>query len=391
MLDNQTILRVLNDWNFWETPPPPSVPRAVLKAPFQLPHDLIYVVQGVRRCGKSTLLTQIMEKLNLNPQDCIFVNLEDPRLSSDLNYQLLEKIVLVSKARRPKAKHYYFFLDEIQNVAQWEKWLHLKTERPGNESYVITGSNAALLSGDLSTVLTGRHKTLELYPFDFEEFKLLRPQASFHDYLKLGGFPRILTDEDPYGLLREYFSDIIERDVRRHVAVRSTLALTQLVKAVFESTGSEISQRSLAGMLGVTADTVGSYLVACEASYILMRCPYFTFSERQRTARNRKYYPIDLGLRNAVVTKTGLDLGKSLETVVFLHLRKKSQEVCYWRKKGEVDFVLKDEHGITPIQVSWDGLKQRHHDALKEFYQFASDANPAITITKDNVIEFLKE
>jgi hypothetical protein len=332
-----------------------------------------------------------MEKLHLDHQECIFVNLEDPRLSSDLNYKLLDKIVLVSKARRPKAKHYYFFLDEIQNVTQWEKWLHLKTERPGNESYVITGSNAALLSGELSTVLTGRHKTIELYPFDFEEFKLIKPNASFHDYLEIGGFPRILTDQDPYGLLREYFSDIIERDVRRHVAVRSTLALTQLVKAVFESTGSEISQRSLAGMLGVTADTIGSYLDACEASYILLRCPYFTFSERQRTARNRKYYPVDLGLRNAVVTKTGLDQGKSLETVVFLHLRKRFREVCYWRQKGEVDFVVRDESGITPIQVSWEGLKPRHHEALNEFHHYVPDSNPAITVTKDTIIDFLKD
>lgn len=390
MLDKSALNQILQDWNYWGNPPPVTIPRKILKESIQLETDLVFVLQGVRRSGKSTLLAQIMSSLKLNPVDCTFVNFEDPRLSEELNYKLLDQIVAFSEERRPDSKRRFFFFDEIQNVNQWQKWLHVKTEKPARNCFVITGSNAALLSGELSSTLTGRHTTLELFPFDFEEFQLARPNDSLEDYLNQGGFPRVLSHEKPDALLREYFSDIIERDVRRHVSVRSTLSLVQLVKAVFESTGSEVSQRSLAGMLGVTADTIGTYLDACESAYILLRCPYFTFSERQRTARNRKYYPIDLGLRQAVVTKTGMDKGKKLETVVFHHLRKKNEQVFYWRKQGEVDLVVMNKEGITPYQISWDGPKKRHEDALKEFYGEFSEANPAVFISRDNVETFLK-
>lgn len=391
MLGKSELEIVLEDWNYWSKPPPPSIPRKVLKGPLRLQPDLVFVLQGVRRSGKSTLLAQIMSHLKLPPAHCTFVNFEDPRLSKDLNHQLLDQIVSFSGERAPGEKERYFFLDEIQNVENWQKWLHAKTERPAGNYFIITGSNASLLSGELSSALTGRHTTLELFPFDFEEFRQVQPAASLEDYLNRGGFPRVLTFENPEALLREYFTDIIERDVRRHVSVRSTLSLVQLVKAVFESTGSEVSQRGLAGMLGVTADTVGTYLDACESAYILLRCPYFTFSERQRSARNRKYYPVDLGLRNAVVTKTGLDMGKKLETVVFLHLRKKGKPLFYWRKKGEVDLVTADEEGITPYQISWEGPKKRHEDALKEFLGEFPRSNPPVFVSRENVESFLEE
>lgn len=390
MLDKLTLNKILSDWNYWDKSPPPMIQRKVLAKPIRLQPDLVLVVQGVRRSGKSTLLAQMIESWNFNPADCTFVNFEDPRLSEELDDRLLDQLLAFSEERRPDADRRFFFFDEIQNVSHWQKWLHARTERPAKNCFVITGSNATLLSGELASALTGRHTTIELFPFDFEEFQLARPGGSFEDYLDRGGFPRTLIYENPDALLREYFTDIIERDVRRHVSARSTLSLVQLVKAVFEATGSEVSQRSLAGMLGVTTDTVGHYLDACESAYILLRCPYFTFSERQRTARNRKYYPIDLGLRNAIVTRTGLDRGKSLETAVFHHLRKKEQQVYYWRKKGEVDLVVMNREGITPYQVSWDGPKERHETALEEFYEEFPKANPAVFITRSNVEGFLK-
>lgn len=363
--------------------------RALTQLPALSP-DLVLVIQGGRRCGKSTLLQQIMEHFDLNPEDCVFVNFEDPRLSDHLDFNLLDRIIAFASGKNKEATRRYFFFDEIQNVRGWEKWLHLKVERPGQACFVITGSNAALLSGDLGSRLTGRHRTIELFPFDLGEFREACPARSFLDYLQLGGFPRALIDAEPMSLLREYFTDIIERDVRRHVSARSSLSLFQLVKAVFESLGSELSQRALAGLLGVSVDTIGTYLDACAASYLILPCPFFTFSERQRTGRHRKYYPIDLGLRNAVVTKTGQDRGKALETVVFHHLRKKSREVFYWRQQGEIDFVTMDEQGITPYQVTWDENKVRHEKSIREFYQAFPQSNPVVEVSADNVESFLR-
>lgn len=390
MLKNEALEQILNDWNWWDRAPPPSIPRERLSnKKIVLTPDLVWVIQGVRRCGKSTLLSQIMVQQGLHPHQCTFVNFEDPRLSEDLDYPLLDQIVALTTQRQTTPQAHYFFLDEIQEVKNWQKWLHAKVERPKNYHFVITGSNATLLSGDLATLLTGRHRTLELFPFSFNEYRIQKPNGTFESYLESGGFPRALQDNRPQELLRTYFTDIIERDVRRHVSARSSVSLSKLVKAVFESTGSEVSQRNLAGMLGITADTVGVYLEACEKAYLLLSCPYFTFSEKQRTARHRKFYPVDLGLRNAIATRTGFDRGKKLETAVFHHLRQHYTEVCYWREGKEVDFVVMSQNGIIPYQVSWDGIQKRHTEALEAFHAAFPSAKPAIMITRENVEKFL--
>jgi predicted AAA+ superfamily ATPase len=184
--------------------------------------------------------------------------------------------------------------------------------------------------------------------------------------------------------LRQYFDDIIERDVRERVGARSSQPLRQLVKIVFESCGSELSLRKLAGATGLTVDTVSTYLSACESAYLLFPCPYFAFSERKRSKRNKKYYPVDTGLRQAVVTRTGEDQGKSFEALVYLYLRKKSRETYYWRGKGEVDFVTNDQTGITPYQVSLEGIEHRHEAALEDFYSYFPQANDPVYITSSD-------
>jgi hypothetical protein len=390
MLDNSKLKQILTEWSYCEQEPPPSIPRELLGNDIPLNSDIILVIQGVRRCGKSTLLAQIMTHKNIPRTACTFVNFEDPRLSADLNSELLDRIVSLSK-KISEHNVYYFFLDEIQNVKGWEKWLHRKVERPSNEIYVITGSNASLLSGELSTALTGRHITLELFPFDYHEFKSLKGEASFESYLIEGGFPRVLLFEKPAELLREYFTDIIERDVRRHISVRSMLTLTQLIKAVFEATGSEVSQRGLSKIIDVTPDTVKSYLAAAIAAYLLLPCPYFTFSEKQSAARNKKYYPIDLGLRKAIITRAGKDRGKELETVVFHFLRKKYRQVYYWREKGEIDFVVLKDNQIAPYQVSWNAPQHRHFQACEEFKEVYPKASPPIIVTHENIEDFLSD
>lgn len=389
MIEKNELHTVLNDWNYWDKTPPFSIPRNILNKPVRLLPDLALVIQGVRRCGKSTLMTQIMSRLGLDPADCVFVNFEDPRLSDHLDYHLLDEVISISESRRPGGK-LCFFLDEVQNVAHWQKWLHSRLERPGRHCFAVTGSNASLLSGDFATALTGRHITIELFPFEFSEYQAAKPHGSITGYLNDGGFPRVLVYPEPEVLLREYFTDIIERDVRRHVAVRSTLILTQLVKAVFESAASEISQRNLAKMLGITPDTVKTYLDACEAAYILLPCPYFTFSERQRSARNKKYYPIDLGLRKAIITRGGGDFGKDLETAVFHHLRKKYGRVFYWRQKGEIDFVVQEGRRILPFQVSWSGEQERHRQAAREFRQAYPQADSLTFVTAETLENFLE-
>lgn len=383
------ILSVLRDWSYWDQSPPQTVPRAALARVSDWPPDLIWVVQGVRRGGKSTLLTQLASQLELDAKRCFFVNFEDPRLSQGLDHTLLDQIVAVATRHTPDADARYFFFDEIQNVDGWERWLHRQVERPKSSRFVVTGSNAALLGGKLATSLTGRHRTIELFPFSFPEYRLAKPDASFEDFLQTGGFPRPLALSDPRSLLREYFTDIIERDVRRHVNARSNVVLIQAANALFESTGSETSLRKLARAMDSTADTLRTYVDALAAAYLILPCPYFTFSERKRMVRPFKYYPIDLGLRDIAVSTPLSDRGKRLETVVFHHLRRTRGQVFYWREKGEVDFVVMDGNTAVPIQVTWDEAKDRHRAALAEFAAAHPQSAEPIIVTRANVEAFL--
>jgi len=327
-------------------------------------------------------MSQLMARYGLPKEHSLFLNLEDPRLANLLHWETLDQIVEAFDAQIGRPGVYFF--DEIQIVDGWEKWLRTQLDNPRGRRFVISGSNAQMLSGELGTTLTGRYIAAELFPFDFDEFVRARPEATLFEYLKAGGFPEPMKTPDGDLLLRQYFLDIIERDVRERVGARSSLPLRQLVQMVYESAGSELSHRRLAGALGVSADTVATYLEATEAAYLVFSCPYFDWSARKRLVRNTKFYPIDTGLRRVSVTKTGADKGKMLECATFLRLRREHKNVFYWRGKGEVDFVVEENRTLTPIQVTWDEPSERHMRALDDFYSTFQNTNEAVFVTKDN-------
>jgi predicted AAA+ superfamily ATPase len=380
-MDAAELLAIGETWSSWHQAPPPSVART-LTLPVELRSDVALVIQGVRRCGKSTLLTQLMERYNLDRERCLFVNFEDPRLAQDLGHETLQAFVEAFEASHGREGIY--FLDEIQAVSRWQQWLRTQLDRPRGRRFIVTGSNAHLLSGELASSLTGRHFSVELFPFDFAEFRCLCPDAGLLDYLHEGGFPAPLGSPDGDRLRRAYFNDIIERDVRERVGARSTLPLRQLAQMVFESAGSELSTRRVAAAIGVAPDTAALYLAALESAYLVMSCEYFAYSARQRSARSRKYYPIDTGLRRVAVTRTGKDRGKMLEGATFIELRKRFAEVFYWRDRGEVDFVVLEDGDPIPIQVSWGEPVERHEKALDAFYEAFPRSKEAVFVTAES-------
>ncbi len=390
MIHNQSLKSIIIDWSFWTTPPPSGLTRMV-RLPVSLHVDLALIIQGVRRCGKSTLLTQLPLRYNLPLTQCYYCNFEDPRLMNDLDHHLLDRIVSLARKEFPPEIPCYFFFDEIQNVAGWEKWLHTQFERPKNNYYVLTGSNSQLLSGEFGTALTGRHITVELFPFSFAEYQALCPEKNLEDYLLSGGFPRPIFFDHPYQLLQEYFNDIILRDVLKRVHARSPDAIKQVAKMTFDSCGSELSYRKIAAVTGLTVDTVKTYLEACEQAYLLFACPFFAFSEKKQLAKQKKYYPIDTGLRYAVTNTTGRDYGKSLELLVYLRLKQTHDKVFYWQEihRGEVDFIAVRGNQITPVQVTWESVQPRHEKALIHFYEAYPEAAEAVLITRENAGEFI--
>lgn len=380
-MDSADFLRVAADWSHWEVPPAGSIPRS-LPLPAELRPDVALIVQGVRRSGKSTLLRQLIDRYRLDPARCLFVNFEDPRLASALGHETLT--LMTESFEADRGGDCTYLLDEIQWVAGWQRWLRSQLDRPRGRRFVVTGSNAHLLSGELGSSLTGRHHTVELFPFDFDEFRCARPDATLDDYLFCGGFPAAATSPDRDLLLRGYFQDIVERDMRERVAARSTLPLRQLVQMLYESAGAEMSVRRAAAALGISVDTAGLYVEAAEAAYLAMSCPFFAWSARKRLARNRKFYPVDPGLRRVSVTATGQDRGKQLECATFLLLRRRFREVFYWRGDGEVDFVVASDRGPVPVQVSWDGASERSRRAVDAFHAAHPQAAEPVFVSAES-------
>ena len=384
MLDDVALQQILNDWSDWSRRPANNVPRAMVERCVLSP-EVVTVIQGVRRCGKSTLLRQLMHSHDIALDQAVFINFEDPRLINDLDASLLDRIYRLATMRSKQCLT--FFLDEIQNVALWQKWLNTQLEMGSGHCFVVTGSNSQLLAGELATSLTGRHLRYELFPFDLDEFHQLIPSGGLEQFICQGGFPASLAFPQPERLLQQYFLDIIEKDIRERVSAKSSRPLQAVAKMVLESVGSELSLRRIAGCVQLSPETVSHYLQACEDAYLIFSCPYFAYSEAKRVRHNRKYYAVDTGLRRVISTTGGQDLGKDFENLVYLLLRRRTADISYWKGKGEVDFVVNGEHGVMPIQVTYGEPQARHYDALEEFYQHFPHASEAVFVTPDSLDE----
>lgn len=384
-MDPADLLAIARDWSFWDAPPAESVQREVA-LPAELRPDLALVVQGVRRCGKSTLLGQLMDRYGLDRARCLFINFEDPRLAPALDHTLLDTMVKAFEAEHGTGATY--FLDEIQWVDGWQRWLRRQLDRPKDRRFVVTGSNAHLLSGEVGSTLTGRHHVVELFPFHLQEFRAARPRATLAEFLECGGFPAVVTSPDRDMILRGYFNDIVERDIRERVAARSAQPLRKVVQMLLESAGSETSTRRLAAALGLAPDTAGAYIDAAESAYLALGATYFAYSARRQLARNRKFYPVDTGLRRAVATTTGEDRGKQLECATYLLLRRRFRTVHYWRGEGsgagEVDFVVERRGKAVPVQVSWEAPTERHRRAVDAFHAAHPHADEAVFVTRES-------
>ncbi|TCO75505.1 ATP-binding protein [Chromatocurvus halotolerans] len=384
-METADLQQILRDWSGWSAQPSNTVSRNLVGECVLTP-DVVTVIQGVRRCGKSTLLRQLMLANGIADSQAIFINFEDPRLLGELDAALLDDIYAVSTAS--SQDRLTFFLDEIQNVANWQPWLNTRLAMNSGHCFVVTGSNSQLLGGELASSLTGRHLRHELFPFDFAEFQQRERPGDLEQFIRRGGFPAVLDFPQPEKLLQQYFLDIVEKDIRERISAKSSRLLQAMARMVLESVGSELSLRRIAGAIQLSPETVSLYLQACEDAYLIFSCRYFAYSEAKRVRHNRKYYAIDTGLRRAVSTRSGRDSGKDFENLVYLVLRRSSADISYWKGRREVDFVVNTPRGVTPIQVTYGEPKPRHEEALEEFFQHFPHANEAVFVTPETFDAF---
>ena len=344
------------------------------------------LITGIRRCGKSTFLNQILKKQKKG----YYLNLEDPRLEgfdlSDFN-----KIETIMKETYGQ-KGVYFF-DEIQNIDKWEKFIRYLIDK--KEKVIITGSNASLLSRELGTKLTGRYLQVELFPFSFEEFlniKKENPSAkSFEEYLSKGGFPEFLKKENP-SILHELLSDVVLKDIAVRFGIKNTNILNKIAIYVISNVGKEFSYNSIKKMFDIkSVQSVIDYVSYFENAYLIFTVPKFSYSYKQQQVSPKKVYSIDNGFSYANSASFSKDRGKMLENIVFLGLRKKYRDIFYFQEKNECDFIIKQKEKIvSAIQVCFD-FNEENKDreinglisALKKF-----NLNEGIILTYNQEDEF---
>lgn len=327
----------------------------------------IEVISGMRRCGKSTLMHLIAEQ---HYKKTAYFNFEDSRIHGFEVHDFEKLDELFGGGIEA------YFFDEIQNVPAWEVFIRQLHDR--NEKVFVTGSNAALLSKELGTRLTGRHMRHELFPFSYPEFlrykKLEANASSLSYYLRAGGFPEYLETENPE-VLQYLFKDVIYRDIAVRYGVRNTHSLIDISLFLLTNVGKEISYNNLRKIFALgSANTVSDYLAWLADAYIFFFLPKFSWSLKSIAINPRKVYAIDNGLINANTLSHSENRGRLLENMVYLFLRQRRKNLFYFKENHECDFVVIDgSKCIALIQVcevlNGDNLK-RELDGLYEAMLF---------------------
>ena len=350
-------------------------------------HDsFVNVITGVRRCGKSTLLLQLLKR---HFKSALFLNFEDTRLAG---FQLDDFRRLDKEITKRKATTLFF--DEIQMLEKWEIYVRQKLD----EGYrvVVTGSNATLLSRELGTKLTGRHFSSELFPFSYNEFlkfmKLKPSDASAALYMDKGGFPEYLRS-DITNLLNQLLDDILYRDIAVRYGIRDIVSLRKLAVYLLSNIGKPVSATNLTKLFDIKAvSTMLEYFSHLENTYVVQFVPKFSYSVKAQIRNPKKVYAIDLGLYAQNKTSFSEDKGRRLENLVYLHLRRKYSEIYYFDEGHECDFVVMEkERPIEIIQVCYDlnqdNLDRELKGAVEAMKFFKAKKSTIVTMTQDDLFQ----
>jgi len=356
----------------------------------------VVIITGPRRGGKSSLMKLICDDLlkkdRVLPSNILYLNFEDERFiefnAADDFAQIYELFLQINK---PTGR-LYFFLDEIQNVTGWERWVNRLYENE-NIKIFLTGSNASLLSSEISTALTGRNRNITNFPFSFGEFlkfknyrlqendfyqtkKRAEIKSFFQEYLKLGGYPEIVKINDST-LLEQYFKDIIYRDILPRYSIKKIKEIRELCLFLTSNLGSIHSYKRLQNLIGVKSlNTVKTYLEILEEVFLFFRINLFDYSIKRQIYNPSKIYIIDAALGNSISFKFSENIGHIYENLVFLELKRRNKETYYWKsKKGkEVDFLIKKGLNIEEaIQVSYNLNDKKTLDREIESLLIAKD------------------
>ena len=383
--------------------------------------DVIKVLTGIRRSGKSVMLKLLMEELKnrgINENQFIYINFENLKYRKLKNYERLYDFIL--NKVDDKYKSYYIFLDEIQEVEEWERCVNsLRVDEDFNFDIYITGSNAKLLSGELSTYLAGRYIEFVVYPFSFKEFfeimkeknKEIDLKEAFQDYVKFGGMPFLhnldYNFEASMQYLQDLYASIILKDITQRNNIRDTDLLERIINYVVMNIGNTFSATSISKFFKsenrkVATETILNYIKACEEAFLVYRVARNDLLGKKILNVNEKYYIADHGIREAIMENNQKNINQVLENIVNFEMLRRGYNVKIGKVDNlEVDFVCKKNDETIYIQVSYllasEDTKEREFSVLENI----KDNYPKYVLSMDefdmsrngikhmNLIEFL--
>lgn len=417
-MNTSEIITTLDKWNFWNQKIDTGLRRVAYAKKLKTLLDMseIIALTGVRRSGKSTLILQLIEELiakGAQPYNTLYINFEEPNFSDDLNARFLGKILdAYFEFFDPKGK-VYLFLDEVQLVKGWERFVAALHDRKANVKIFVTGSSSKLLKSEISALLSGRYVSEIIYPLSFAEFLdfkkekympvIKRPKLYnyLREYVEFGGFPKIVIEKEKYGkkiLLVEYFNSILERDILLRHRIRNEKDVKEIASFSLTNVSSKISTYKIEKDFGISNPNTRRYFWYFEEAFLLQFVPFFSYSVKKQIYNPQKVFSIDTGLRNAVSFTFSEDIGKLLENIVLLEFLRRKEALYYWERKTEIDFVLRHGYKVSELVnvcYSLNGSSlERELKSLEEGISEFKDAKAKIiywegTPPKHKKIEFV--
>ena len=360
----------------------------------------VKILTGVRRCGKSTILKMIMERLKTErniPENriisCRFDSMEYEDMTAKQIYTLLkEKLSPVGKT--------YLFLDEVQEIKGWEKIVNSLASDFDVDLY-ITGSNSRMMSSEIATYLTGRYVSFRIFTLSFGEYLMFKskfanvgePKTELANYVRLGGFPathlQAYSQDEIYTIVRDIYNSTIFSDIVKRNQVRKIDQLERVVKYTFSNVGNTFSVKSIADYLkserrSLDNETVYSYLDKLEKAYLLHRCSRYDLQGKEILKTQEKFYLADVALRYSVLGYNADSVASSLENIVYLELCRRGYTVYVGKTSdGEIDFVAVRQNEKIYVQVTQEinseKTEKREYNRLLEI----PDNYPKFVLTTD--------
>lgn len=384
--------------------------------------DLIKVITGIRRCGKSCFLLSVMEDLKASgvaDKDILYLNLDKRGYRKIKTPDALEAAI---EALISDDDFKYLFIDEVQNVEDFEEVINGFREE-GNFSIFVTGSNSYLLSGELATKLTGRYIEIEMFTLNFREYLEMKAffgkevkankNEEFQEYIRFGGFPKALEFDDPADkdtYISEVISQILEKDVVKHKKIRNRSVFDKVMTYVINNFGATMSLSGLADYFAkqehihIRPETLNSYLQTMENAKIIYKCPRFDVKSKKSLRGEQKYYLADLGIYFSRNVDARINYGPVLENVIFTYLSAKNYRISVGRiGKLECDFIMRVNDEYRYMQVAMTIMSPETEEREYKPFGLIRDNYPKYLLTTDaflqrrdgvihkNVIDFISK